>query len=78
MDYLDSIFPHENWVVYYDLQKNKYHIDGLTTHKKIVADAIDKTNPLLLLQIFDSHQEAIKYVNIKKYEDLKFISDSEL
>ncbi|MGI9545373.1 MAG: hypothetical protein ACR2MX_19075 [Cyclobacteriaceae bacterium] len=75
---LDSIFPNENWVVYYDLQNKKYHIDGLATHKRIVTDALDKTTPLLLLRVFDSHQEALEFVNVKKLEDLKFISDSEL
>lgn len=75
---LDSIFPNESWVVYYDLQNKKYHIDGFTTHKKIIDDKVDKNKLFLFLEIFDSHQEAIKYVNIKKHEDLKFISDSEL
>lgn len=70
MAYLDHVFPKEEWVVYYDLQHQRYHVDSYLTHQKLVINSTDTHLLFLYLGVFSSHQEAVVYVNKKRAEDL--------
>ena len=73
MAYLDRVFPHEKWVVYYDLPNRKYHIDSYPVHKKLVAKGKDQQLLFLYLGAFESHEQAMAFTRIKQREDRNFI-----